>query len=93
MNPAYSPGAWSGFGGVTATPAAALVGFLFIAMAINLRQILDAPNLPGRAAACTGWSHRCWWRSSAGCSTSGSCSSRSSASHPPPAIASRVAAI
>lgn len=180
MNPAYSPGAWSGFGGVTATAAAALVGFLFIAMSINLRQILDAPNRPGRAgltlvllatplvssllvlvpgqgrvalgaellatgvaigtaqvvldlrnqlnenetrvtwlvgasaqrrstpaawpsraarcsarsaAACTGWSRRCWWRSSAGCSTSGSCSSRSSASHPPPAIASRVAAI
>lgn len=34
---------------MTATAAAALVGFLFIAMSINLRQIPDAPNLPGRA--------------------------------------------
>jgi hypothetical protein len=50
MNAAYSAAGWSVFGGAAATAAAALVGFLFIAVSINLRQILDSPNLPGRAA-------------------------------------------
>jgi hypothetical protein len=47
---AYSAAAWSDFGGAVATAAAALAGLLFIAVSINLRQILDYPNLPGRAA-------------------------------------------
>jgi hypothetical protein len=47
---AYSAAGWSDFGGAVATAAAALAGLLFIAVSINLRQILDYPNLPGRAA-------------------------------------------
>jgi hypothetical protein len=50
MNAAYSAAGWGVFGGASAAAAAALVGFLFIAVSINLRQILDSPNLPGRAA-------------------------------------------
>jgi modulator of FtsH protease len=49
VSTAYSAADWTDFGAASATAAAALVGFLFIAMSINLRQILDAPNLPGRA--------------------------------------------
>lgn len=49
MSAAYSAADWTDFGAASATAAAALVGFLFIAVSINLRQILDAPNLPGRA--------------------------------------------
>jgi hypothetical protein len=47
---AYSAAGWSDFGAAVATAAAALAGLLFIAVSINLRQILDYPNLPGRAA-------------------------------------------
>jgi hypothetical protein len=50
VNPAYSAAAWSGFGQSVATAAAALAGLLFIAVSINLRQILDAKGLPSRAA-------------------------------------------
>ncbi len=50
MGAAYSAVQWSQFGTAVATASAALAGFLFIAVSINLRQILDAPNLPGRAA-------------------------------------------
>ena len=49
MSAAYSAGDWTDFGVAAATAAAALAGFLFIALSINLRQILDAPSLPGRA--------------------------------------------
>jgi hypothetical protein len=47
---AYSASAWTGFGASVATAAAALVGLLFIAVSINLKQILDVPHLPSRAA-------------------------------------------
>lgn len=47
---AYSAAGWTGFGGAAATAAAGLAGFLFIAVSINLRQILSTPNLPGRVA-------------------------------------------
>lgn len=47
---AYDTGAWDGFGTTAATAAATLTGLLFIAVSINLRQILDNRPLPGRAA-------------------------------------------
>lgn len=50
MTTAYTASAWTGFGAAVATAAAALAGLLFIAISINLRQILDAPGLPSRAA-------------------------------------------
>jgi hypothetical protein len=50
MTTAYAPGAWTGFGSAVATAAAALAGLLLVAVSINLRQILDAPGLPSRAA-------------------------------------------
>ena len=50
MSTAYTASAWTGFGASVATAAAALVGLLFIAVSINLKQILDVPHLPSRAA-------------------------------------------
>jgi hypothetical protein len=50
MSAAYNAGAWSGFGESVATAAAALAGLLFIAVSINLRQILDMEGVPSRAA-------------------------------------------
>lgn len=47
---AYTVDAWSGFGGIVATVAAALAGLLFIAISINLNRILKFPGLPSRAA-------------------------------------------
>jgi len=44
-----SAAAWGGFAGAVAAATAALVGLLFVAVSINLRQILEFPNLPGRA--------------------------------------------
>jgi hypothetical protein len=46
---AYLPGDWSGFGEAVATAAAALAGLLFVAVSINLKQILKFPSLPTRA--------------------------------------------
>jgi hypothetical protein len=46
---AYASAAWAGFGGAVATAAAALAGLLFIAISINLKQILAYPWLPTRA--------------------------------------------
>jgi hypothetical protein len=52
MGIAYSAAHWSAFGTTVATACAALAGFLFIAVSINLREILaeENSNLPGRAA-------------------------------------------
>jgi len=50
VSDAYSPAGWAVFAGTSATAAAALAGFLFIAVSINLREILDSPSLPGRVA-------------------------------------------
>jgi hypothetical protein len=47
---AYSATDWGGFGTTAATAAATLTGLLFIAVSINLRQILTDRPLPGRAA-------------------------------------------
>ena len=46
---AYATGAWTGFGDAVATAAAALAGLLFIAISINLKQILAFAWLPSRA--------------------------------------------
>jgi hypothetical protein len=50
VSTAYAASSWTGFGEAVATAAAALAGLLFIAVSINLRQILDIPSLPSRAA-------------------------------------------
>ena len=50
MSTAYLASEWSGFGEAVATAAAALAGLLFIAVSINLKQILEFPSLPTRAA-------------------------------------------
>jgi hypothetical protein len=49
MTTGYVAGDWTGFGTATATAAAALAGLLFIAVSINLKQILDVAGLPSRA--------------------------------------------
>ena len=50
MTTAYAAGSWIGFGTAVATAAAALAGLLFIAVSINLKQILEVKSLPSRAA-------------------------------------------
>jgi modulator of FtsH protease len=47
---ALSAADWGGFAGAVAAVTATLAGLLFVAVSINLRQILEFPNLPGRAA-------------------------------------------
>jgi hypothetical protein len=47
---AYDAAGWGGFGTTAATAAATLTGLLFIAVSINLKEILDNGPLPGRAA-------------------------------------------
>jgi hypothetical protein len=47
---AYDAAGWGGFGTTAATATATLTGLLFIAVSINLREILDNAPLPGRAA-------------------------------------------
>ncbi len=49
MTTAYTTAGWTAFGTAVATAAAALAGLLFIAVSINLKQILSAPGLPSRA--------------------------------------------
>lgn len=46
---ALSAADWTGFATAVAAAAATLAGLLFVAVSINLRQILEFPNLPGRA--------------------------------------------
>jgi hypothetical protein len=50
MISAYSPGSWADLAGTVAEATATLAGLLFVAVSINLRQILSYRNLPGRAA-------------------------------------------
>ena len=47
--PAYDPAAWSDYGIALVGAAAALAGLVFVAISINLRQILSLPSLVGRA--------------------------------------------
>jgi modulator of FtsH protease len=47
---AYDAAGWDGFGTTAATAAATLTGLLFVAVSINLKEILNERNLPGRAA-------------------------------------------
>ncbi len=50
MSSAYTAASWTEFGESVATASAALAGLLFIAVSINLRQILEIASLPSRAA-------------------------------------------
>jgi hypothetical protein len=50
VSTAYAAASWTEFGTAVAAAAAALAGLLFIAISINLRQILDEDGLPSRAA-------------------------------------------
>jgi hypothetical protein len=47
---AYAPADWTNFGLGAAGTAATMAGLLFVAVSINLKQILEYPNLPARAA-------------------------------------------
>jgi len=40
---------WTDFGVAVSGVSGALVGLIFVALSINLRQIVDSPSLPGRA--------------------------------------------
>jgi hypothetical protein len=51
---AYDPTPWHPFFTGTIGAAAALTGLLFVAISINLDQILKFPQLPGRAAGTLG---------------------------------------
>jgi hypothetical protein len=42
---ALSAADWGGFAGAVAAATAALAGLLFVAVSINLRRILEYPNL------------------------------------------------
>jgi hypothetical protein len=50
VSTAYAASAWTTFGSAVATASAALAGLLLIAISINLREILEEPGLPSRAA-------------------------------------------
>ncbi len=49
MKTAFEPSHWLTFGTVTAEASATLCGLLFIAVSLNLKRILEFPNLPARA--------------------------------------------
>ena len=51
---AYAPVEWHDFFLGSAGASAALTGLLFVAISINLEQILKFPNLPSRAAGTLG---------------------------------------
>jgi modulator of FtsH protease len=51
---AYTPSEWHDFFVGTIGASAALTGLLFVAISINLQQILKYPQLPGRAAGTLG---------------------------------------
>jgi hypothetical protein len=47
---AYLPAAWMTFALAISAASATLAGLVFVAVSINLKRILEFPNLPGRAA-------------------------------------------
>ena len=47
--PASDPAQWTSLFTATASASAALTGLVFVAVAINIRAILDGPGLPERA--------------------------------------------
>lgn len=50
----FDPSVWHDFFVGSMSASAALTGLLFVAISINLEQILKFPNLPGRAAGSLG---------------------------------------
>jgi hypothetical protein len=50
VDPAFDPSAWSDFAVAVAGASAAFAGLLFVAMSINVKEILSEPSLPPRAA-------------------------------------------
>ena len=51
MDAAYDAQLWTDFAVAAAGSAAALAGLLVVAVSINLREIIAAPRLPGRAGS------------------------------------------
>jgi hypothetical protein len=49
MATAYSPAAWTELFVASAGASAALTGLLFVAVSLNIRQVLENPGLPARA--------------------------------------------
>jgi hypothetical protein len=47
---AYLPGTWVTFALAVSAAGATLAGLVFVAVSLNLKRILEYPNLPGRAA-------------------------------------------
>ena len=47
---AYATAGWENFFVAQVGASAALTGLLFVAVSLNLKQILESPQLPGRAA-------------------------------------------
>src|SRR5580658_1140901 len=54
MVSAYAPIEWHDFFVAAVGASAALLGLLFVAISVNLEQILKFPHLPGRAAGTLG---------------------------------------
>ena len=50
MDSSFNPSAWHDFAIAVAGASAALAGLLFVAMSINVREILSEASLPSRAA-------------------------------------------
>jgi len=49
VSTAYSAARWTVFGGAAVAASATLSGLVFVAVSINLKQILGHPSLPARA--------------------------------------------
>ena len=50
----YDVGAWSEFGVAVLGGAAALAGLLFVAVSLNIEEVLRYSNVPARSAAALG---------------------------------------
>jgi hypothetical protein len=49
-SPVFDPTPWAGFFTAMASAAAALTGLVFVAVSINLRNVIGSPNLVSRSA-------------------------------------------